>query len=67
MKPKFIEFTEHGTNNKINVPISRLLYVAKDIASNIAIIAVDCIKDERIINVQDKYEDIIKAIENAYI
>lgn len=67
MKPKFIEFTEHGTNNKITVPISRLLYVAKDIASNIAIIAVDCIQDGRRINVQDKYEDIIKAIENAYI
>lgn len=65
MSQNFIEFTEAKTNNKIIVPVDRLLYVGYDSVADAALIGVDCIKDERIINVSDKYEDIKECIKNV--
>lgn len=65
MSRNFIEFTEAETNSKIIVPVDRLLYVGYDNVAKTVIISVDCVKDERIINVSDKYEDIKECIKNV--
>lgn len=65
MKQIFIELTELESNNKLLVPLNRILYFGQESTTGNVVVVVENITTERFITVLDKYEDIKKAIGNA--
>jgi hypothetical protein len=65
MKQIFIELTELESNNKLLVPLNRILYFGQESTTGNVVVVIENITTERFVTVLDKYEDIKKAIGNA--